>query len=197
MRNTVSIGVIVTSLAMMLWAQAEEPPLTRNVPIPEFQNRLEDLKPYNFDAPPEGIFRSIQVAAGFEEEVGFRRQYEIIPVAPGTEFPADAPVVYIVFALQQHYQSFQVFGICYGENISGMDSLTIVARDAMHIALEDESGYLKLLAPEGGWKPGHYKVEIHVGEQINELSLIGTMRFNIISSSSSGPSSSGAQIHTP
>jgi hypothetical protein len=30
------------------------------------------------------------------------------------------------------------------------------------------------------WKPGRYKVEIHVGEQINEMSLMGTMRFTIL-----------------
>jgi hypothetical protein len=30
--------------------------------------------------------------------------------------------------------------------------------------------------------PGRYKVEIHVGEQINETSLMGTMRFTIVTS---------------
>jgi hypothetical protein len=59
-----------------------------------------------------------------------------------------------------------------------------VAEDAMHIALEDETGYLKLLPPREGWKPGRYKVEIHAGEQINDMTLMGTMRFTVASASS-------------
>jgi hypothetical protein len=50
----------------------------------------------------------------------------------------------------------------------------------MHIALEDDSGYVKLSSPTQGWKPGQYKVEIHAGEQVNEMSLMGTMRFTIV-----------------
>ena len=47
------------------------------------------------------------------------------------------------------------------------------------ITMEDESGYLKLSSPLGGWKPGKYKVEIHVGEAVNNISLVGTMRFSV------------------
>jgi hypothetical protein len=31
--------------------------------------------------------------------------------------------------------------------------------------------------------PGRYKVEIHVGEQVNEMSLMGTMRLTIAAAS--------------
>ncbi len=57
---------------------------------------------------------------------------------------------------------------------------TIVCEDAMHMAFEGESGYLKLPPPQGGWKPSRYKVELHTGEQVNEMSLIGTMRFMVV-----------------
>ena len=53
----------------------------------------------------------------------------------------------------------------------------------MYIALEDQTGYLKLLPTDGTWKPGRYKVEIHAGEQINDMSLMGTMRFTITAAS--------------
>jgi hypothetical protein len=56
----------------------------------------------------------------------------------------------------------------------------MIGEDAMHIALEDDTGYLRLFPPQGGWKPGRYRVEIHVGEQVNEMSLMGTMRFTIL-----------------
>jgi hypothetical protein len=73
-----------------------------------------------------------------------------------------------------------VFGRCTPEQVAGAMPGTIISDDAMHIALEDESGYLKLSPPKGGWKPGRYKVEIHAGEQINDMSLMGTMRFTIV-----------------
>ncbi len=179
----VSIGLL-PALAWAAPSEAEELRLTPNVPIPEFQNRQQDVKPYNFDAPPEGMFRAIELTEGFEEELGFRRQHEIVPVKPTEQFRPDSPAVYVVFQLHQHYQSFQVFGRCYPEEVVGLDSQTLVSQDAMYIALEDESGYLKLFPPQGGWKAGRYKVEIHVGEQVNELSLIGTMRFTVVGADS-------------
>ncbi len=175
-------------------AFADEFPFTRNVPIPEFQNRQEDVRPYNFDAPPEGIFRSIQLAEGFDEEVGFRRTHEMVPVGPTEVFRPDSPAVFAVFQVHQHYESFQVFGLCFPEQVEGLDPKTVIAQDVMYLALEDESGYVKLHAPQGGWKPGRYKVEIHIGWKVNEISLVGTMRFAVTSSNSttanSGPPAS-------
>ncbi|MEQ1796156.1 MAG: hypothetical protein ABL970_18435 [Nitrospira sp.] len=159
---------------------AGELPITKNLPIPEFQNRPEDAKPYDFDAPPQGMFRSITMAEGFEEELGFRQTHEIVPVHPTEQFAADTPAVFIVFALHQHYQAFKVFGRCFPEGVPGIEPGTIVSEDAMHMALEDESGYLKLSPPKEQWVPGRYKVEIHAGEQVSEMSLIGTMRFTIL-----------------
>jgi hypothetical protein len=136
MNNALRLGEIVI-IGFLLWGQAvpaEDLPLTENVPISEFQNRIEDAKTYDFDAPPQGMFRSIVLAEDFEERLGFQRTLEIVPIKPTERFPAD------------------------------------------------DSGYLKLSAPQGGWMPGRYKVEIHVGEQINETSLMGTMRFTIVTS---------------
>src|SRR5574338_1180451 len=166
----------------LLWCQAavaEDLPLTEDVPISEFQNRAEDAKPYDFDAPPQGMFRSIALAEDFEARLGFQRTHEIMPVKPTERFPPHAPAIFIVFSLHQHYQGFKVFGRCTPEQVAGAVPGTIVSEDAMHIALEDDSGYLKLSPPPGGWMPGRYKVEIHVGEQVNETSLMGTMRFTV------------------
>ncbi|HET8580698.1 MAG TPA: hypothetical protein VFL31_06845, partial [Nitrospiraceae bacterium] len=163
---------------------ADEFPFTKNVPIPEFQNRQEDVRPYNFDAPPEGIFRSIQFAEGFEEEMGFRRTHEIVPVSPTEIFRPDSRAIFVVFQVHQHYESFQVFGLCFPEQVDGLEPKTVIAQDVMYLALEDESGYVKLHAPQGGWKPGKYKVEIHIGWKVNDISLVGTMRFSVASSNS-------------
>lgn len=169
-------------LSMPSASRAEELPLTENVPMSEFQNRAEDVKGYDFDAPPEGLFRSITTAENFEEEIGHLRTHEIVPVRPTDRFSMDAPMVFIVFSLHQHYQGFNIFGRCFPESVPGLAPDTLVSEDVVHVALEDDSGYLSFRRPPGGWRPGRYKVEIHVGEQVNELSLMGTMRFTVIAS---------------
>jgi hypothetical protein len=126
------------------------------------------------------MFRTITTAEGFDEELGFRRTHEIVPVKPTDQFRPDNTGIFIVFTLHQHYQAFQVFGRCFPEQVVGLNPQTMLGQDAMYIALEDESGYLKLTAPQDGWKPGRYRVEIHAGEQVNEVSLMGTMRFTIM-----------------
>ena len=182
MANTAHWFVVPMMAGILLWmhpALAADLPLTENKPISEFQNRAEDVSAYNFDAPPQGMFYSIVVAEGFEERLGFHRTHEIVPVRPTEHFTSDKHEVFIVFALHQHYQGFTIFGRCLPESVPGITSHTIVSEDAAQVALEDESGYLKLSPPQGGWRPGRYKVEIHAGEQVNEMSLMGTMRFTI------------------
>lgn len=160
-------------------SNADDLVLTPDVPIDQFQNR-HGGKPYNFDAPPEGMFRTIAVAEGFDEEVGYRRQTEIVPLNPTEEFRSQAKPVFIVFQLYQHFQSFKIFALCYPEEAVSGDPEKAVATDTALITLEDESGYLRLLPPAGGWKAGKYKVEIHVGEAVNNISLVGTVRFTVV-----------------
>ncbi len=185
MRNQRGIPCLELLVALFLLppiAFAEELPLTENVPISEFQNRAQDVTTYDFDAPPQGLFRSITLAEDFEERLGFQRTHEIVPVQPTTQFTVGTQAIFIVFSLHQHYQGFKVFGRCTPDDATGPTSETLVSEDAMHVALEDDSGYLKLAPPPGGWKAGRYKVAIHTGEQVNEMSLMGTMRFTIVSS---------------
>lgn len=146
--------------------------------VPELQDQ-NPLPTYDFNRTPAGLFRSIQTAQGFEEEMGFRRTHEIVPVGITDLFHPASPAVYIVFSVFPHYQPYQVFGICYPEQVPGLDPATLIAQDTMYLALEDESGYVKLDPPAGGWKPGVYKVEIHVGFAVTDVSLTGTMRFTV------------------
>lgn len=177
--RTFSVGFLLC-LPPLPVALGEEIPLTKNSSISEFQNRSEDTGPYDFDAPPKGMFRDITLAEGFDEELGFRRTHEIVPVKPTNQFLPGTAGIFVVFQLHQHYQAFQVFGRCFPETVAGLNPDTMIGQDAMYIALEDESGYLRLTPPVGGWKPGRYKVEIHAGEQINDMSLMGTMRFTVV-----------------
>ena len=182
MPNRMAWFTFITAIACCPWIPADaagDLPLTENVPMSEFQNRTQDATPYDFDAPPQGLFRSITTAEGFEEQLGQHQTHEIVPNRPSQNFSTGAPAIYVVFSLHQHYQAFKIFGRCWPERVDDVEPGRLVSEDAMQIALEDDSGYLRLSAPEGGWKPGRYKVEIHVGEQINEMSLMGTMRFTV------------------
>ena len=172
--------VIVIALSALPALLAAELPITKNSPISDFQNGPQDVAPYDFDAPPQGLFHTITTAEGFDEELGFQRTHEIVPVKPTDRFRPDIPAVFIVFHLHQHYQGFQVFGRCFPEAVAGLDPTVMIGQDAMRIALEDESGYLTLTPSQDAWKPGRYKVEIHAGEQVNEMSLMGTMRFTVL-----------------
>jgi len=177
--RTFSVGFLLCFQTLSI-ALGEEIPLTKNSSISEFQNRSEEVRPYDFDAPPKGMFRDITLAEGYDEELGFRRTHEIVPIKPTDKFLPGTAGIFVVFQLHQHYQAFQVFGRCFPEAVAGLNPDTMIGQDAMYIALEDESGYLRLTPPAGGWKPGRYKVEIHAGEQINEMSLMGTMRFTVV-----------------
>ena len=178
-REAIVAVMILTLSALPRLLQAAELPIAQNPPTHDFQNRSQDAIPYDFDAPPQGLFLSITMAEGFDEELGFRRTHEIVPVKPTDRFRPESPAVFIVFHLHQHYQGFQVFGRLFPEAVAGLDPALMIGQDAMHIALEDESGYLTLAPPQTRWQPGRYRVEIHVGEEINEMSLMGTMRFTI------------------
>jgi hypothetical protein len=173
----VVMAIALSALPALL---AAEVPITKNPPVSDFQNRLQDVTPYDFDAPPRGLFRTITTAEGFDEELGFHRTHEIVPVQPTDRFRPNTTAVFIVFHLHPHYQGFKVFGRCFPETVAGLNPSVMIGQDAMHIALEDDSGYLTLSPPQDVWKPGQYKVEIHVGEQVNETSLMGTMRFTVL-----------------
>ena len=145
MKPSFNAAILTLGLVSGAWCGpvfAEDLPIVKDAPINDFQNRSEDAKPYDFDAPPQGLFRSITMAEGFEEELGYRRTHEIVPVKPTERFSSDASGIFIVFTLHQHYQAFQVFGRCYPESVPGLDPHTVIGQDAMYIALEDESGYL-------------------------------------------------------
>jgi hypothetical protein len=134
------------------------------------------------DRPPEGLFRSIETAHGQEMVMGQLRSFEIVPVRPARTFTADVPEIFVVFRVFPHYNSYRVLGRWFVEKGEGVPANFLLGRDAMSLAAEDDSGYLLLKRPAGGWPIGDYKVEIHVGEEISGISHVGTLRFTVLRS---------------
>src|SRR5262245_26256441 len=125
-RAIAAVLVIVLSAPMALLAA--ELPITKNSSISDFQNRMEDVTPYNFDAPPQGLFRTITMAEGFDEQLGFQRTHEIVPVKPTDQFRPDTQAIFIVFLLHQHYQGFKVLGRCFPEAVAGLDPALLIGQ---------------------------------------------------------------------
>ena len=144
------------------------------------------IKPSNnSDEPPGGLFYRIQFAKGFEEKEGIRRGHFVVPVDSTNVFPPDTESLFLVFTVHQHYTPYQVFGRLYSEQVQGLKSSTLVDEDIMHLATEDESGYLHFSPPEDEWAEGSYRVEVFVGFEASELNKMGTMRFSVMSSKQS------------
>ena len=120
------------------------------------------------DRPPEGLFQRIVTAHGEEMVMGQFRSFQIVPE------------IFVVFQVHPHYNPYQVFGRWYVEQGEGVPPNHLLGTDAMYLALEDESGYVSLKRPSTGWPVGQYKIEIHIGMKISEISLVGTMRVKVV-----------------
>jgi hypothetical protein len=132
------------------------------------------------DRPPEGLFQQIVTALGEEMVMGQFRSFQIVPVKPTEVFTTEDPEIFVVFKVHPHYNAYQVFGRWMVERGEGVPANHILGTDTMYLALEDESGYVSLKRPSTGWPVGDYKVEIHIGHKISDISQVGTLRFKVL-----------------
>ena len=132
------------------------------------------------DETPGGLFRHITLAESFEEDLDLRRGHRYYPIHPTEEFPSDALSVHVVFRVFKHYSAYQVIGRLFPENVQGFSGDTFTDEETAYLAVEDESGYLKFFAPsQEGWTPGVYRVDIFVGYEASDVTLMGTLRFTV------------------
>ncbi|MGB0911671.1 MAG: hypothetical protein ACPGYT_15030 [Nitrospirales bacterium] len=152
-------------------------PTRKKIPT---QESLADLKPpIDSDQPPTGLFYHLDFAKGFEEDRDLHRGHFVIPINPSSTLPADERPVFLVFRVHQHFAPYEVFGQLFPEKVSTLDPDSLIDKDAMHLATEDDSGYLQFDPPLEQWPPGTYKVKIFVGFEASQFNLRGTMRFSI------------------
>ncbi len=144
-----------------------------------YQETLVPDSPGPADESPKGLFLNVTLAEGFEEDLEFRRAHLYYAIRPTESFQTDALAVFVVFRVHKHYAPYQIIGRLYPDRVDGLPADQWFEEDTVYLALEDESGYLKLFPPSAGWKPGQYRVEIYVGYEANPVTHMGTMRFTM------------------
>jgi hypothetical protein len=132
------------------------------------------------DRHPAGLFSTIVTAHGQEMVMGLARSFEIVPIKPSETFSSNVPEIFVVFNLHQHDGEFKVYGRWIVEKGEGVSPNHVLGTDAMILAIEDDSGYVSLKRPSGGWPVGDYKVQIFIGTGSADMNPIGSLRFRVL-----------------
>jgi hypothetical protein len=128
-----------------------------------------------------GLFNKIITAHGAEIDPG-RAGYHMIRAIDATAtFSPDTPEIYVVMELKQSaFDMFELVGRFILEDPEGKPVGMLLHTDRAHFEFSDTGGYLMMKQPTGGFPLGSYRVEIHYGEQVNDISLLTLARFKVI-----------------
>ena len=129
---------------------------------------------------PQGLFRRIVTARGFEVDDSRAGLHKVKAIGPTDTFPADAPEIYVVVEfLQSTFDLFRLVGRFILEDPEGKPIGTLLHTDKAQFMNEDTGGFLLMRQPTGGFPVGNYRVEIHY-ETVNDISLLTFARFKIV-----------------
>lgn len=110
--------------------------------------------------------------------------HEFIPVHPNDTFPPNQQDIFLVFGLvTASYDEVVLATKCFPESSKMVQGKKAVAHDQVVMAMNEQSGYFILSAPEGGWTPGLYRCGLFVGEEVSAYTLADEVRFRIPDSS--------------
>jgi hypothetical protein len=139
----------------------------------------QDSAPESVDRPPTGFFTKIALAHGYQAVKDMFQTDRYKPEKPATTFKADVDVIYLVFDLLPRENPAHIIGQLYLEKGEGRQGEKLLHEEEVYLQTSQDSGFLEFPRPPEGWKPGNYKVRIHVGEQVTAASQLGTLRFKI------------------
>ncbi len=128
-----------------------------------------------------GFFRSVVTARGFEIDEGKAGMHPIRSIGITDTFYPDSPAIYVVTELLvSAFHMFRLTGRFILEDPDGRPMGTVLHIDKALFENEDNGGYLVMRQPPGGFPIGKYRVEIHYGEEINDISLLTLARFKVV-----------------
>jgi hypothetical protein len=127
-----------------------------------------------------GLFNKIITARGAEIDPARAGQHMIRATDATGTFSPDTPEIYVVLELKQSaFDMFELLGRFILEDPEGKPVGLLLHTDRAHFEFSDTGGYLIMKQPAGGFPPGNYRVEIHYGEQVNDISLLTLARFKV------------------
>ncbi len=128
-----------------------------------------------------GLFHRVVTARGAEIDPGRAGLHMIKPIGITDTFLPSAPEVYVVIEFKQSaFDMFRLMGRFILEDPNGKPVGTLLHTDKAQFENEDTGGYLIMKRPPGGFPAGRYRVEIHYGEQVNDISLLTLARFKVV-----------------
>jgi hypothetical protein len=139
---------------------------------------------------PQSLFTWIRMAQGYEVEwdtFGRKGWYaqdpRLKPIHPGSVFPPQIPVVYIVFEVAPLEDPTQFSVQWFRESSDGQVSRGVLGHDVLEVPGHERYGFLELKRPGEAWPHGNYMAELFIsplGQQpFHAVNRVGTMRFTI------------------
>ena len=137
-----------------------------------------------------GLFNKIVMARGAEIDPERTGYHMIRAIEPASVFPPDTPEIYVVVELKQSaFDMFELIARFILEDPDGKPVGRLLHTDRAHFEFSDTGGYMTMKRPPGGFSIGDYRVEIHYGEQVNEISLLTLIRFQVLADPAAPPPS--------
>lgn len=172
-RAVAAVVAVLALLGASLAGAADAP--AAPVPVPLVKPLSEKSGP-----KPQGLFRKVVTARGFEIDAGRAGFHDARAVGATDTFPSDAPEVYVVVEfLQSAFDIFRLVGRFILEDPDGKPVGTLLHTDRAQFENEDTGGYLLMHRPAGGFPVGHYRVEIHY-EDVTDMSLLQIVKFTVV-----------------
>ena len=107
--------------------------------------------------------------------------HEFIPIDPNDTFPTTQPQIYLVFGLlSASYDEVPLTTECYLETSRIVREQLPLAQDHVVMAMNEQSGYFALSAPEAGWTPGLYRCGLFAGSEVSAYTHADEVRFRIV-----------------
>jgi hypothetical protein len=128
-----------------------------------------------------GMFRRIVTARGADLDESRAGLHEMRAIGVTDTFTPDTPAVFVVAELlTSAFHMFRITGRFILEDPDGKPIGTLLHTDRAQFEKEDTGGYLTMKRPPGGFPVGTYRVEIHYGELVNDISLLTLTRFKVV-----------------
>lgn len=160
-------------------------------PIPPLLNghKLVDPIPFALQFAPLGTdtvgssFRQLVTANEAIQDDLQTGLHEFLPLNPTDTFRREDAEIVLVFTLTSTQEDEVVLTSRWvAERTSGLNPNTLIGVDAVRLGLNERSGYFRLRRSDGGWKPGTYRVDLHLGEAISAYTHIAEARFRVVAS---------------